>query len=723
MSYDGKNLQLYANGMVAAAMAIEKTKLTKALPITFGGRGDGYGDGYRFQGVIDEVRYYDRALTVNELRLHYNKPEQERPGLKPVEEWRFSQEHSASMSQLPEEWKEASMQVSLTTSGKKLSQDWKLLPGKVWSDEMQQVSLSIDPVTFSKANENPSITVEATEIAKNEARPVQFDRGLGWHRINLDGIEPILPKGVSSPSNDAIERIRLTLKNPGNTDEIARLMFEKSPRGFRQRIGSPITGISAVLRDKDGNPTGIPVQLSKNWHNEPEGGVYSGQWFHGISQVSLPAKTAIELELTIAYGHWGGAPAASHAQLSLIGWGGNQRWDQSALGSWGESICYDPEQIQANCTITDVRPLLVTSMGRDPQWSWTNNVGGGDIFRLFNADGLRVPHASMQTMYHRQGPCLTEATYSGLLGETIDHRTTVSLCRTDDLVRGTYRIRMDVNATTDFSRFVIFQIGADTYSSTGERKFAYGDQNGLKEEWSAKWGENAYRNEPKEGAGRNPWISLHEAVPRKNVKTGAIANRGVVVREWKARLGGKDASPWIAERGIDLRSHLTSTIDFVPPPSVTRLEPGDFVEATIEHIIIPQFAKDYYGPNQNLRSALTKHEDTWKMIHREAKENARAVEVTKGKLAHRFPDIDIETESDIAELTLTGGLGYVPLTFSNLSSHRGYALTIDGKLVNQSVHGNDFWQTDYDPAKGTWSHTYNVPVSDQKPHQIVFGRR
>lgn len=720
MSYDGKTLQLYANGKVAAAMAIEKPKSPKALPITFGGRGDGFGDGYRFQGVIDEVRYYDRALTVEELRLHHNKPEQERPGLEPVKEWRFSEEHPASMSQLRGEWKEATMQVSLTASGQKLTQDWQLPPGQVWSEESQQVALSIDPLTFSKSKENPSITVEATEIAKNETRPVQFDRALGWHRINLDGIEPILPDGVPPPSNDAIERIKLTLKNPGDTDEIARLMFEKTSRGFRQRIGSPITGISAVLRDKDGNPTGIPVQLSKNWHNDPEGGVYAGQWFHGISQVSLPAKTAIELELTIAYGHWGGVPAASHAQLSLIGWGGNQRWDQSAIGSWGESICYDPEQTQANCTITDVRPLMVTSMGAEAQWSWTNNVGGGDIFRLFNAKGERVPHASMQAIYQRQGPCLTEATYSGRIGETITHRTTVSLSRTDDLIRGTYRIRMDVNAPTDFSRFVIFQMGADTYSSTGEKKFAYGDQSGLKEEWSTKWGEDVYRTDPKECIGKTPWISLHEAVPRENVKAGAVANRGVVVRVWKARLGGKDASPWIAERGLDLRSHLASTIDFVPPPGVTRLEPGDFVEATIEHITVPQFTKDYYGPNQELRNALTQHENTWKMIHREAKENARVVEVTTGNLKHRFPDIEIQTESDIAAFTLTGGLGYVPLTFSNLSSHSGYVLIIDGKPVNQSVHGNDFWQTDYDPTNGTWSQTYNVPVPDQTPRKIVF---
>ena len=81
---------------------------------------------------------------------------------------------------------------------------------------------------------------------------------------------------------------------------MTRLMFEKTASGFRQHIGSSLTGISAILRDMEGNPTGIPVQLSKNWHNEPEGGVYGNAWFHGISQMRLPAGGTVDLELTLA---------------------------------------------------------------------------------------------------------------------------------------------------------------------------------------------------------------------------------------------------------------------------------------------------------------------------------------------------------------------------------------------------------------------------------------
>ena len=44
---------------------------------------------------------------------------------------------------------------------------------------------------------------------------------------------------------------------------------------------------------------------------EAESIVYAGQWFHGISQLRLPARAEIELELVLTYGHWGGVAAVS----------------------------------------------------------------------------------------------------------------------------------------------------------------------------------------------------------------------------------------------------------------------------------------------------------------------------------------------------------------------------------------------------------------------------
>lgn len=618
-----------------------------------------------------------------------------------------------------ESWNDAVMEIELATAKGSLGQRRKIV-GAWPNSDWKEAAIVLDPVSFQAEDAASRVAVRANEIPSGSARPVVYDAVRGWHQVDLDGIEPIVPPGEEpARRNDAVERVKLTLSNPSEREQAVRLQFEKSSHGIRQKIGAAITGVSAMLRDAQGNPTGIPVQLSKNWHNRPEGGVYAGQWFHGFSQVRLPAKTTIELELTIAYGHWGGVAAASHSQLCLIGWGSNQLWDESALGSWGESICYEPDQVQAECAILDVRPVMVRGMHRDAHWSWTHNVGGGDVFRLFDAVGQRIPHARMKTAYERYGPCLTEVTYAGRIGDGIEHTATVSLGRTDDIVRGVYRLRMDVKRPIDFSRLAIFQIGADTYSYTGERKMAMGNESGMVREWATQWGGNVYRTEPIACSGRIPWVSLHEAVPRlKADEQGAWANRGLVIRSWKARLGGKDTAAWIAEHGVKARGHDTSTVDIVPPPGVSRLEPGDFVEAVIEHLIAPQFAADYYGPNAGLRAALLQHQNTWHMISREAVENDRTIDVSTGTLDRLYPDVAVRATSDRAEFKLRGGLGYVPITFTGLRSPHGFHLLLDGRPVDQSVHGNDFWQTDFDPSSKTWSRTYNLPVRAGKTASI-----
>jgi len=723
MSYDGETLRLHVNARLEGETKVGKKRLPGRGGLAFGRRHDGHGDGYRFRGVVDEIRFYHRVLTVDELRERFVHPHVPQLRVKPTLEWAFNAQGQASMTQHRAAWKQVAMEISLTTAKGKLQQELKIPADQIWIDGREnEVSLVLDPVTDRAFEKRSPVLVTAAEMATGTARPVAYEPALSRHRINLDAITPIPPPGGVNPSNDAMERVKLTFSNPTDREQIARLMFEKSERGIHQRIGTPITGISAILRDAEAHPTGIPVQLSKNWHNEPEHGVYAGQWFHGNTQVRLPAKSNVQLELTLAYGHWGGVAAASHAQLSLIGWGSNQLWDQSALGAFGETICYEPDQAQANCTITDVRPFMVRSMGDGKPFGWTNNVGGGDFLRLFDSAGERAPHFAMRTTYHKQGPCLTEVTYAGRIGKGLTHTTTVSLARTDDIVRAVYRIRLDAQQIIDFSRFVLFQIGADTYTSTSEREMAFGNETGLMKEWNTQWGGNTYRMEPLECTGRLPWISLHEGALKSIQKTGAGANRGIVIRSWKARLAGKDAAPWIAEHGVTRNKEDASTLDLVPPPGVKRLESGDFVEATIEHIVMPQFAKDYYGPNEALRTALTRDENTWRMIQREALGNERRIEMKHGMLQHTWPAITISSEKDQVEFTLTNGLGYVPMTFTGLSLSTGYALFIDDQPLNQSIHGNDFWQTDYDAESKTWSQTFNVPMDDAKPHVVRFVR-
>ncbi len=116
-----------------------------------------------------------------------------------------------------------------------------------------------------------------------------------------------------------------------------------------------------MILGTDGSPAGIPVQISKNWHRDKKTPLrYEGPWIHGSTLIEVPPNTSRNFQYAIAYARWGGVCAASHAQLSLIGWGHNMFWDECAIGSFGESICYEPGRTQRRSFITDVRPLMVT---------------------------------------------------------------------------------------------------------------------------------------------------------------------------------------------------------------------------------------------------------------------------------------------------------------------------------------------------------------------------
>lgn len=568
----------------------------------------------------------------------------------------------------------------------------------------------------ARAELDEPLKVAAVQTAPTKTPlTVRVDREMGWHAVSLRNDQVARD---ADGRNNRIERVALAITNPSDFARTARLCFEKTGSVFG------IVGLSAMLCDAEGYPTGLPVQISKNWHAGKPRHVrgpwhaprYRGPWYRGLAMLTVPARTRIELLYTSANAFWGGLPAASHAQLSLVGWGSNQLWEQAAIGSWGETLCFEPDQGQRGGAILDTRPLMVWSMGKTPRrkWGWTHNVGGADFLVYYDRLGQKQWSSRMRTRTVRNGPVLTEAVYAGRSADDkIDLRYTVSLYRTDDVARGVYSFRYDVRKAVSFSRLVLFQCGGDDYSYTGERKFAWGNEAGLKRQWSTSWGGSSYKTRPVEITGRVPWFSMHQAVRRVDDK-GAWANRGIVIRRWRAKLGGRPARPWAAERGAKVRGAETSLIDILPPPSVRKLKAGDFVTGIIEHVVMPRRADDYYGPNENLRKALARWGDTWRMIHREAVGNDLGVAVAVGTLERSRPT-KIRAKGDRAEFTISGGLGAVPITITGLSGYRRPRLDMRTdsarwKTVDQAVHGKDFWQTDYDAAAGTWEITYSVPL-------------
>ena len=571
--------------------------------------------------------------------------------------------------------------------------------------------------------------VIATAIkTDNNPVSVSYDDVRGWYEVSLP------PDPPKSSDKAHLDRIAIRLSNPGSREKVFRLNFAKAPHV------PGITGMAPMLRDIEGNPTGVPVQISKNWHKKPDLNLrYEGAWFHGFSILRVPAESELDLEFNIALNFWGPLPVASHAQLCLIGWGVNQLWDQAAIGSWGESICYDPDVNLNRAVIDDIRPLLVWGMNADKsKWNWTNNVGGGDFLVYFDKDNRKQFFSRMRAAYISCGPNLTQVTYAGVTADGhIAARITVSTPRCDDINRAYHRFRYEVLKPTPFSRLAFYQLGADNYNDHQFNKIAYGNTEGVLEEWQPVVGGLKYSRQHIRCEGTSPWFSLHEGI-NQDEKGGAWANRGLVIRSWRARLNGRDAPiPHAAIFGTN-NGPPSANVEISLPPDTKTLQPGDFVECLVELLVMPMDADDYYGPNTNLRSDLVVNANTWKPIFRQAVGNNLRLQVRRGQLRQPYP-VRLAVDADeTAEIEITGGMGYVPITFAGLRNYKGYELwqeiaskrpRVDQSALGYEVldlpprrmqHQNDFGQTDFDAVTGEYRLTYNISLDspDDKPRIV-----
>lgn len=588
------------------------------------------------------------------------------------------------------------------------------------SKEKKNVEISVTLVPFERIQDiyhlpfiNPldEEKIHATSPDSKEEGgklKVEFDYARGWYLVYLPDIKE---RFNIKESRDIIEKARISILNDGDDDKTVPIMFFKE--------GMPgITGFSPMIYDIDGEPTGLPVQISKNWHD--------GTWFHGLTMVETFAGKELEFDFLMVYSHWGGIPAVSHAQLSLIGYrGNNQLWDQVALGSNGEHFCYDPDINLGRSMIDDVRPLMVTSYQTGGKWDWTCNVGGGDFLVYFNEEGQRVYLGRMRTFYRKYCPNLTEVIYSGITQDgKIEAEISVSTPRTDDIAKAFHKCRYEVLEPVEFSRIALYQIGADGYNDHTFGKMAYGNKEGVVEEWVPERGGDRYARCGIPLEGNTPWISLHEGVPKQD--DWAWADRGGVIRSWKAVIGGKECPvPYFSTYGMKDRiadGPDTANVELSLPPETKKLNPGDFIEFEIEFIVMPQSDKDYYGSNKNLIQCLKSHKNTWRPVYRQAVGNDIEISVSEGELTEKYPPV-VKTNNNCAQFEIIGGIAYMPVTFTGIDTYKGVILEeyIEGGWkMNQEVC--DFRQAYYDPDNGLREITYSImfDTPDEQPKKRIF---
>ena len=472
-----------------------------------------------------------------------------------------------------------------------------------------------------------------------------------------------------------------------------------------------ITGLCPVLCDSEGRPTGVPVQLSKNWHYDKMGAYL-------MAYVMLPVDPKFgwdDYKLRIAYGFYGSLPSASHAQLSLIGYGSNNngRWDQLAIGCWGETICFDMDMSCVDVIITDIRMLMARNGINGTKWSWTDAGWGGDWLMIRDRLQDKYYPKEMKTAYVSHGPCLTDVRHSGYYGmnRELSFTADIKTLRTDDYNRSFQRFEYEFEKDVTADKIWLFKTGRTHHYATP--RVAYGNAEGLIKELDVpatlKKGDVLLDNVQFEGPG--PWWVAIPGGYHTNRKDWGTGYRAIIIRDFNAVISGSRYSVPAFNAPIHMPSNID--LEIVPPSGIKEFKKGDSVQMDIEFITLPRVADDYYGPNEIFRKHLAENPSSWKSVQREVVGNSLDVKVIGGKLLESYPVI-VKANKPEVKVNIKGGVGYVPIRFEGIKGvdWRSLYQIVDGKelKLHQAVHGNDYWQSEYDAATDTYKLTYNLPL-------------
>ncbi|MEN8694008.1 MAG: hypothetical protein ABF334_04315 [Akkermansiaceae bacterium] len=598
----------------------------------------------------------------------------------------------------PKDWTESALHLRL--KGK--PGDWnqrKRMPALWKAGEERSVTIT-SSILDAAPSKPPEISVVSSDGKK---LPVQFDPQKNCQVASVSRLKRSWKTGYTDIRN--YDDFKISIAGSSITQNIPFLLHLRNPAN--------ITGICPILCHEDGTPTGIPIQLSKNWHYKPMGNYL-------MAYAMLPPRPANYI-LRLAYGFYGSLPSASHAQLSLVGYGGphagNGRWDQLAIGCWGETICFDMDMSLVDIAITDIRMLMTRQGLEGKKWGWTDAGWGGDWLKISDQNQKKYFQNNLKTAYLAHGPCLTEARHAGYYGanQEVEFSAKIQTLRTDDYSRTFQRLRYTFTKDVSAKDIWLYKIGRSfSYHSP---RVAYGNLNGLLAEHQAPDTLNKdqlFLNHTELTGPAPHWIAFpgaHETREARSPKPNGY--RALVIRNYKAVIGGMTYRTPVFRSPVHRANPTTLDIEILPPDGLRQFQKGDQIDLDIELITLPRLADDYYGPNETFRQHLAKHPSSWKTTHREAKGNTLRVQVSGGTETQNYPLV-IQVEEPEVKFTIQGGIGAVPVQFKGLKTAGHYQLhrVINGKIhpFNQSVHGNDFWQTDFDPNAATYSLTFNLPL-------------
>lgn len=567
-----------------------------------------------------------------------------------------------------------------------------------------RVQLTEQALTEYYAAQNVTITARHTEPIAPEDAPVAYHPVSGAYKIEMANLDK-LNKSYREKQN-MYERLPFTVKNDSDTDVTVLLCFYK-PTEF-PRTSYSLWGMSPMLLDaQTKEPVGIAFQQSRNPHNYIDTILYHSCWVEEYVYVKVPARSSVGYEFATAYSMWGGTYAASMAQMCLVGWGGNQWWISSSLGSFGITFDFDPELTCGRAVIDDIGLIDIKA----------SSASGGSDFLVMKSMGYMQPVINQKLDFLSPGPNLAQLDlYGNTKNKAVSTKMSMILSRCRDYTKMLYSFEYTFLEDVTPSRLAFFTLGADNYNGYAYQSLAYGSEQGLVDSVSLQGNEstNMYKQQNIMVPGDQIWVAQLVFAERN------MCDKAMAVRSFEATINGVTYTKPSLNIFVSYNGEKAMTCELGMPEGTEKtIKAGSIIKGTVEVFILPINMKLYNGNSEYIKNLPANIVGTWEAVQKYTVEGNVTAQVTKGTLIGTWPT-RIKSAENQAAFTLTGGIGYVPVTVTGLNGYSGYRLykVENGKevQVDQSTPGqqNDYWQAYYDVATGTYELTFNVDQAGGK---------
>jgi hypothetical protein len=621
-------------------------------------------------------------------------------------------------------WQEDDTTVSLSlgdwTTQQSFSSPWL-------STESREVTLTCNVVDANSTSASLQDQISFKVVNKGtptESFNVSYENHFSCFVVDIKNPTRTFPVGYTD-IRDA-DTFSVDIDNKSDQNIYIPIMFFLRPPANPTGL-VPMIWVLDDISDNDYVPSGIPIQTSKNWHYKEMGNYLR-------AYTILPAKPGSQnVEFRVYYGFYGPFCSASHANLSLVGYQGHTtagRWEQLAIGCFGETFCFDIEMSLTSQTVTDVRALMVSGK---TNWSWTNAGWGGDWLCVYDNLGRKLVLGGLKVGYISQGPCLTEVKYVGHYGSGAEVYVdaTVHTMRTNDYARTIQKIRYDFNSTVSFKDVknsegsCFFRVGGGAgWEGWFCNKVAIGNADGLLEDIeipeTLQVGDFFISRRKMVGPG--PWfIAIPESYFKSDQQGMGIAWKSLIIRSFKSEIDGvirlaPKVTLYVRQSHGDGSYYVDALIS--TNDNIFELNPGDKISLDVEWITLPYNAESYYGDNTVFRQHLQENPQSWTTAFREAMGNNLSASVEGGNVISTFTyPLVISVADPMIRLEITGGVGAVPVRFEGLSS-KNYSL-VDDTQPDTIV---EWYDTLFCPESQTYSMTFNLPLDDRPKSSWTFQR-